>query len=86
LKLLPSSTATTQSFKSGYDTDDELEFNFAGTATYSCAAELISNWILDTGATDHMTQAADHVVNQQQHVAQSFINMPNGTKAMATCS
>jgi len=50
LRLLPQpSKASTES------KDDELEPSFAGNVYCSCASIKSTEWILDTGASDHMT-------------------------------
>jgi len=54
LKLLPQSQQ--HSIKPpSYDTEEELEQNFAGSAFFSCAVIRASEWIINIRATDHMT-------------------------------
>ena len=53
-KLLPSASSTSNK-SSSYDTNEEIDYNFAGITYCSCAESTSAAWILDTGATDHMT-------------------------------
>ena len=53
LKVLPS--ASSNSNKSSYDTDEESDYNFTEVVYCSYAGSASTEWILDTGATYHMT-------------------------------
>jgi len=56
LKLLPSTTSNGSSIGNpSEDTDEELDYSFAGIAICFHAEQECIDWVIDTGATDHMT-------------------------------
>jgi len=80
LKLLPSTSQTPSSKASHntYDTDEEIDYNFAGMV-YSCAATKSSAWILDPDATDHMTPVSSTLINHKVQCVKQQIKLLNGT-------
>ena len=48
---------------------------------YSCAAAESNEWILDTGATDHMTPLTNASTNLISQAIKPHIKLPNGTVA-----
>ncbi|KAJ8421834.1 hypothetical protein Cgig2_020903 [Carnegiea gigantea] len=65
LKHLPS--ASSNSNKSAYDTNEEIDYNSAGISHYSCAESASIDWILDTAGKGPYDL--------------SHINLPNGNTA-----
>jgi len=79
LKLLPnSSKASTES------EDDDVEQSFAGNVYCSCAATRTTAWIIDTGATDHMTPMCTNLLHMQECKDHVNINLPDGSVARIT--
>jgi len=81
LKLILQSRKIQQAFS---DTDDELEHSFAGNVFCSCSAISTSDWIVDTGTTDHITPHAEDIKHVIANKTSGHINMPNGAKAEIT--
>lgn len=78
MKLIPqSSRASTEPSEEGIDE------NFAGDVFCSCASTKIGEWILDTGATNHMTPVCKNLV-QPQSCIDIYINLPDGSLAPIT--
>jgi len=80
LKLLPSAHSTSNK-TSSYDIDEEIDYNFAGIAYCSCAKTTSAAWILDTGATDHMTPSNSKLHTCKLTQERSHIKLPNGNTA-----
>jgi len=80
LKLLPSTSQPPSSKASHntYDIHEEIDYNFAGMV-YSCVATKLSAWILNTGATDHITPVSSTLINQKVQCVKQHIKLPNGT-------
>lgn len=86
LKLIPSTSHTSQALSSKapsskasnntYDTDEEIDYNFA-SMVYSCAATTSSAWILDIGATDQMSPVASSLINHKVHCPKQHIKLLN---------
>jgi len=79
LKLLPQSTRASTETE-----DDDLEQSFAGNVYCSCASIKTSDWILDTGATDHMTPVYKNLVQAKECIDSVHINLPDGSSAHIT--
>lgn len=64
----------------GESTDEEIDHEFvAGTAAcFSCSSYNLDEWILDTGATDHMTPVSKSLVNPHVLQYKPQISLPNG--------
>ncbi|KAJ8433332.1 hypothetical protein Cgig2_023796 [Carnegiea gigantea] len=71
LKLLP------QQSKQGEDSEEDYE-DFAGNAFCSCISSRTDAWILDTGATDHMSPVYKMFTNPKISKQKPHINMPDG--------
>ncbi|XP_071713627.1 uncharacterized protein [Rutidosis leptorrhynchoides] len=81
LKCLPQMTHTdVQGTVAGFD--DELDHHFA--AGIIIKSSIDSKWILDTGATDHMTPSSDELVESKSLLLKSHIRLPNGNTSVIT--
>uniref|UniRef100_A0A803MDR9 Retrotransposon Copia-like N-terminal domain-containing protein n=1 Tax=Chenopodium quinoa TaxID=63459 RepID=A0A803MDR9_CHEQI len=81
IKLVPSSSKTG---KTSYDTKEEIESGFAGMITCNNASSSMNEWILDSGASDHMI-SNDKLLDESIHVkGNTKINLPNGGTAKIT--
>ena len=78
LKLLPQSQGNKQC---DAETDEELDTNFAGMTLCTHAAVNKSEWILDSGATDHMTYNTEHLSDIKVLHEKSKITLPNGNSS-----
>lgn len=77
LKLLPSSSKN----KADCDTDEEIDDSFAGMIYCHAATAQNDNWIIDSGASDHMTSRYDQLINPVMACNKPRINLPNGKTA-----
>ena len=75
LKLVPSGS---KSSKAGYDTEEELDQNFAGMISCNIASKSMNNWIIDSGASDHMTGNIHHLERPIPTKGKPKIHLPNG--------
>jgi len=66
------------------DTDEELDYNFTGIAVCFNAEKEAIDWIIDTGATDHMTSLPEHLHHSKNNNTRACIKLPNGTQAKIT--
>lgn len=64
-----------------FDIDDELEQPFSGTMSCNLAAEPIDSWIIDSGATDHMTPEFHNLLQSVPFNISTKINLPTGATA-----
>jgi len=80
LRLLPSASKASSKTSNSYETNEETDYTFTGTV-YSCTPSKFSVWILDIGATDHMSLVADCLKNLTGQGDKSHIKLPNGTLA-----
>lgn len=79
LRLLPQSSRSDNSGEEDFD-------NFAGKVSHShsnvvccsCSIGKTNEWILETGATDHMSPRHKHLVAPQLAQHKSHINLPDG--------
>lgn len=79
LRALPSTSRTSHFFS---ETDDELYMSFAAvTCCLSTSANVIY-WILDSGATDHMTPCLSILTELQPIFHKHKINLPNGQSSV----
>lgn len=68
----------------GFDTEDEIECNFTGMISSCNVATIKHAWILDAGATDHMTPILHDIDNMKPIKNRPEINLPNGNLADIT--
>ncbi|XP_056697640.1 uncharacterized protein [Spinacia oleracea] len=64
------------------ETDDKLDNAFSGTMTYFSAK--YDEWIMDSGASDHMTGILDLLTNVRKAPSNLTINLPTGAREMIT--
>lgn len=82
LKLIPKpETSNAQ----GGETDEELDFGFSGMV-YSNKGEMKESkeWIIDSGASDHMTSSLKNMVNIKLAPSTFTITLPTGATAIIT--
>ncbi|KAL2892467.1 Gag polyprotein [Bienertia sinuspersici] len=73
LKLLPTPS------KGGDENDsDDLEANYAEMATCNLAQSKSNAWIMDSGATHHMSGNMEYLLNPKEATRHIKINLPNG--------
>ncbi|XP_071697366.1 uncharacterized protein [Rutidosis leptorrhynchoides] len=78
LKCLPQMTFGSQ--QNLAETDDEIDHHFA--ADIMANSSILTEWILDTGATDHMTPISKNLVNPKSLILQPYIRLPNGNTSV----
>jgi len=76
MKLLPASQTQTPVGRSA--SEDDLDHNFAGTIMCTQVGVEKQGWILDSGATDHMTYDAGILLDTQALQEKHQITLPNG--------
>ena len=79
LKTKPSSSVSHSE-----DTDEEINYSFAGIDVCFHAEKEAINWVIDTGATDHMTSLPKFLHDIKNNTTTSYIKLPNGTQAPIT--
>ncbi|XP_074305524.1 uncharacterized protein LOC141640740 [Silene latifolia] len=70
--------------KGGNDTDEELECNFAGIISCHNVKLFQREWIIDSGASDHMITRLHKLQNVKVLDKRPKINLPNGELAYVT--
>lgn len=81
LKLIPNCNIAKPK---GYDTEDELDNCFSGMVTCNFSPVDKNIWIIDSGASDHMTSHFDHLINVQPVKSNLLIKLPTGDPAAIT--
>ncbi|XP_074343104.1 uncharacterized protein LOC141680916 [Apium graveolens] len=81
LKLLPSE-GTSQ--VKGYETEDELENCFSRMVSCNMLNVDKDTWIIDSGASDHMTSSLDNLMNVQPAKTELIIKLPTGDTTKIT--
>lgn len=76
LNMLPASAAALNTGPSLSVTDDELENCFSGMVSCHMSTVASSDWIIDSGASDHMTFCLDKLCNVQQAPPDLIIKLP----------
>lgn len=75
---------TPSSVSHSEERDEELDYSFAGTALCFHAVQEGVNWVIDTGATDHMTSLPDYLHKAKNNDLSYCIKLPNGSKVPIT--
>lgn len=70
--------STTPSPKSHSEIDDDLDISFEGMVTFCNVTANVNSWIIDSGASDHMTAHANMFHNYVVVHNLPRINFPNG--------
>uniref|UniRef100_A0A803N939 Retrovirus-related Pol polyprotein from transposon TNT 1-94-like beta-barrel domain-containing protein n=1 Tax=Chenopodium quinoa TaxID=63459 RepID=A0A803N939_CHEQI len=76
LKHIPSSSTA-----KGSETDEELDNSFSGMVSYNHAESVFNGWIIDSGASDHMTYDLSKFTDPEPAVALPKITLPTGDSA-----
>uniref|UniRef100_A0A803KUW9 GAG-pre-integrase domain-containing protein n=1 Tax=Chenopodium quinoa TaxID=63459 RepID=A0A803KUW9_CHEQI len=76
LRMMP-----TASRQAAPNNDDELEISYAGMVSCYFAESITNGWIIDSGASDHMTGNLDNMLNVVKSINEPKINMPTGHTA-----
>ncbi|KNA06657.1 hypothetical protein SOVF_178910, partial [Spinacia oleracea] len=85
MKLLPSASSSVQSKPSLHsETDDELDLHFSGMASCHHAKGGNTDWIIDFGASDHMTFQLQKMTDTIVTPSHLTINLPTGDTAPIT--
>lgn len=74
MKLMPQLQASGKEC----DTDEELDHHFSGMITVAAAQGCSSEWIIDSGASDHMTSQLSNLIDSKRLVLAQNINLPTG--------
>ncbi|KAK9674062.1 hypothetical protein RND81_12G208500 [Saponaria officinalis] len=80
LKLVPN----TNSIKTRGESEEELECNFAGMMRQTSCINASNNWIIDSGATNHMTCKFETFENVQKVQRKLKISLPDGRYVLVT--
>ena len=76
LKLLPSTASNSSSIGNrSEDTDEELDYSFASIAVCLHAEHEYIDWVIDTGATDHMTSESRYL-SSVKTVSYTHLTLP----------
>ena len=63
---------------------DNIVASFAGMVSCFCGNAKVTEWIIDSGASDHITGTVAYVNNHRPIKAQHKINLPNGATSKIT--
>ncbi|XP_074298881.1 uncharacterized protein LOC141629850 [Silene latifolia] len=68
------------------ETEDEIEVNFAGMASMNCyyASNTAFEWIIDSGASDHMISDLNSLENKRELKIKPKINLLNGEATLVS--
>ncbi|KAL8105357.1 hypothetical protein AgCh_029233 [Apium graveolens] len=78
LQLLPTQPQLT----SHEFSEESLDSSFSGMITCYNVQATSTDWIMDTGATNHMTYDLELLVNKKAAAANMIVNLPTGAKAV----
>ena len=86
LKLLPQTSSNNSNSSVGHseETDEEIDFGFAGTTVCFHAEQEPVDWVLDTGATDHMTSLSSCLSRVNSSGLNCCIKLSNGGQVPIT--
>jgi len=73
LKLLPASS-TSSSVSHSEETDEDIDYSYAGIAAYFHAKKEPIDCVIDTGATDHMTSLSEYLHEIKHRNAKSSLS------------
>lgn len=73
MKLLP-----TPSKACGSDTEEEMDYSYAGMVSCNLADAVKEGWIIDSGASDHMSGCLNMLQNTTKVSKEQKINLPTG--------
>ncbi|KAL2941622.1 Retrovirus-related Pol polyprotein from transposon RE2 [Bienertia sinuspersici] len=68
----------------GSESDEDAECNFAGMVICNAAATMMKDWIVDLGASDHMTSDLAKLKNPVEAHNYPLIQLPNGKTSRIT--
>ncbi|XP_074346214.1 uncharacterized protein LOC141684984 [Apium graveolens] len=77
-KLMPQLAQQTKNS----DTDKEIDFHFSGMISSCHAVGVSTEWIVDSGASDHMTPHGSALINTYPLLGFQSINLPTGDKVI----
>lgn len=81
LKLIPQSNSMSQKES---ETDEEIDYGFSGTVSSSMNKKMELEWIIDSGASDHMTSSLNNLINVKSAPTMFTINLSTGATAHMT--
>ena len=79
MRLLPTPSKTGTS-----DTEDEMDLTYAGMVSCNFAGTEEKEWIIDSGASDHMTGCLEAMMNVVKCTREQRINLPTGATSKIT--
>lgn len=80
LKLIPKNGGSNQK---GSETDEEIDYGFSGMVrSGKSKSKDMSEWIIDSGASDHMTFSLKNLENVKLAPPNFTINLPTGATAV----
>lgn len=82
LKFMP--VAGSGSAHRGSDTEEELEMAFSGMVACNLSVTSSNAWIVDSGASDHMTGTLEKLINIKPVNSALTITLPTGDAAKIT--
>ena len=85
LKLLPQLGGGPATSKCQSETDEEIDASFASNVSYLSFIFSKGKWILDTGATDHITFCDSQLTRIRCVTSICCINLPNGQRSPVKC-
>lgn len=68
----------------GSETDEEIDYHFSGMLTCNAATKKTSQWIIDSGAIDHMTWSMSCLQNPVKFLQPCKIKLPTGANTEIT--
>lgn len=81
MKLIPKGGSTSQK---ECETDEEIDYGFSGMVSSSKSRIKCAEWIIDSGASDHMVSSLESMVNVKRAPSTFTITLPTGVTALIT--